>query len=72
MKSIERKDVNSVDKTINEERQMIIQAGIIRIMECWQTLKHASLMQEAIQQLSSRFRPKIPVIKVNQISNRTQ
>ncbi len=72
MKSTEQKDVKSVDKTINEERQMVIQAAIVRIMKARQVLKHSLLMQEVIQQLSSRFKPKISIIKVNEISNRIQ
>jgi hypothetical protein len=42
-----------------------IQSAIIRIRKARQTLKNALLMQEVIQQLSSRFQPKIPLIKVN-------
>jgi cullin 1 len=72
LKSTEQKDVKSVDKTINEERQMVIQAAIVRIMKARQVLKHSLLMQEVIQQLSSRFKPKISIIKVNEISNRIQ
>ena len=65
LKSVEQKDIEGVHRTINEDRNMVIQAAIVRIMKARQTLKHALLMQEVIQQLSSRFRPKIPVIKVS-------
>ncbi|CAF3423802.1 unnamed protein product, partial [Rotaria sp. Silwood2] len=63
LKSVEQKDIEFVHRTIDEDRKMVIQAAIVRIMKARQTLKHALLMQEVIQQLSSRFRPKIPVIK---------
>lgn len=65
LKSVEQKDIEGVHRTIDEDRKMVIQAAIVRIMKARQTLKHALLMQEVIQQLSSRFRPKIPVIKVS-------
>ena len=61
---MEQKDIEGVHRTIDEDRKMVIQAAIVRIMKARQTLKHSLLMQEVIQQLSSRFRPKIPVIKV--------
>jgi cullin 1 len=63
LKAVEQKDIEGVHRTIDEDRKMVIQAAIVRIMKARQTLKHALLMQEVIQQLSSRFRPKIPVIK---------
>ncbi|UJR08703.1 hypothetical protein I4U23_012960 [Adineta vaga] len=63
LKSVEQKDIEGVHRTIDEDRKMVIQAAIVRIMKARQSLKHALLMQEVIQQLSSRFRPKIPVIK---------
>ncbi|CAF1108594.1 unnamed protein product [Adineta steineri] len=63
LKSIEQKDIESVDRTIEGDRKIIIQAAIIRIMKARQTSKYALLMQEVIQQLSSRFKPEISVIK---------
>ena len=64
LKSVEQKDIEGVHRTIDEDRKMVIQAAIVRTMKARQTLKHALLMQEVIQQLSARFKPKIPVIKV--------
>ena len=37
-------------------------------MKARQTLKHASLIQEVIQQLNRRFQPTISLIKVDQTS----
>jgi cullin 1 len=65
LKSIEQKDNENVHRAVDEDRKMVIQAAIVRIMKARQTLKHALLMQEVIQQLTSRFKPKIPLIKVN-------
>ena len=65
IKSVEQKDIEGLHRTIDEDRKMVIQAAIVRTMKARQTLKHALLMQEVIQQLSARFKPKIPVIKVD-------
>jgi cullin 1 len=71
-KSVKQKDIESVHRTIDKDRKMVIQAAIVRIMKARRTLKHSLLMQKVIQQLSSRFRPKIPVIKVNSFLNKIQ
>ena len=64
LKAVEQKDIEGVHRTIDEDRKMVIQAAIVRIMKARQTLKHSLLMQEVIQQLSSRFKSEIAQIKV--------
>jgi cullin 1 len=46
---------------------MVIQAAIVRIMKSRQKLKHTLLIQQVIEELSSRFKPKIDLIKVDLI-----
>jgi cullin 1 len=65
LKSVEERDIEYLHQTIDEDRKMVISSAIVRIMKTRQTLKHAFLIEEVSQQLSSRFKPKISVIKVN-------
>jgi len=62
-----QKDISDLNDTINEERKMVIQAAIVRKMKSQQKLKHTLLIQQVIEELSSRFKPKIDLIKVDLI-----
>ncbi|CAF1501472.1 unnamed protein product [Adineta steineri] len=62
-KAEEQKDRYHFTKAAVEERRMFIQAVLVRIMKKKQTLKQSLLIQEVIQQLTSRFKPDIYLIE---------
>ncbi len=63
-----KKEAKDNTQEIDEDRKMAIQACIVRIMKARKSMQHAQLISEVVAQLSHRFKPKIPLIKVSDFS----
>ncbi|KAH9897238.1 Cullin [Xylariomycetidae sp. FL2044] len=62
-KTEQKQEEVDTNKTIEEDRQLVLQSAIVRIMKARKKMKHSQLVSECITQIKSRFLPKIGDIK---------
>ena len=64
----ELSEAKKAERELNQQRQMFLEACIVRIMKAKRKLPHTSLMNECISESHQRFSAKVSMIK-NAIDN---
>ncbi|KAI8912953.1 Cullin [Powellomyces hirtus] len=63
MRAEQKAESDETHKGIEDDRSMVIQAAIVRIMKTRKVMQNQLLVTETIDQLKARFRPTVPAIK---------